>query len=738
MSIETTIDRQPALGRARHERPSGILVDEPSSRFALGRERGSLYILIQVSGQEAGRDAIAAQLAGTVRQAYTDWQGSVTSGLQNAIRQANRLLYEDNRDSLPGDRRTAGITCVVLRGTSGKAHDDQGDLFIAQAGPAAAYLAREGKVERFPDRSPWLDNVPAEELDAWALGERADVNISLFHRPVVRGDTFLLVESEIAQNVPADWWENILAGDTVGAILQSLDRAGVGGELLALAVRLDGEATQPAVEQPVESVPAPEHEPSVPFWVPVLNWLEEIQASDRLRQAGRVIVAALASIWATLVTLFSRLVPGQLSVGQETKAQAPTTKESTSKAKKRRTKAVRTQSTLVRRILLGVAIAIPVAVAAIVLVTYWQRGRVQTAELEALYQEANSRWQTAVQTADQATVRTLLTEANAYLDELRALQPDHPQAIELQRKISVLLDELSQVRRISWIAELNEYPSGAAPDRVVVEGVDVFVLDRNAGKVYHHQLDELQQSLLPDTLDTVLVSEGAQVGSVLVSDLIDITWMPTDFRYRKESLVILESNGSLLQYDPATAELLALPVTGSEMWQNPLLIGGHTGRLYILDPAANKIWRYDPTAGGYTDAADEWLQTAVDLAGTNDMAIGDSIYLLYTDGRMRKLSAGQPDAFDISDWDVPPQSPTALFTRPLEDTQFVYVADRGNSRIVQSGKEGQFERQFRLADAQLNGEPDPLGSINSLFVDEIGGRAYFLSDRKLYLAILPD
>jgi hypothetical protein len=713
-------------------------VDEPVSRFAVGRERGNVYILIQVSGQAAGRDAIAAQLARAVHKAYVDWQGSVTSGLQNAIRQANRLLYEDNRDSLPGDRRTAGITCAVLRGTSAKAHEDHGDLFIAQAGPTAAYLEHEGSVERFPDRSPWLDNVPAEELDAWALGERADVNTSLFHRPVVQGDTFLLVETEIAQNVPADWWESILTSDPAGAILQRLDRAGVGGDLLALAVRLGGESVRATADRPAERVTPTDREPAVPFWVPVLHWLEEMQVGDRLRHAGQVIAAALGSIWIALLTLFSRLVPGQPTMEREAKAQASPAKESTVKAKRRRSKSARPPSARVQRTLLGVAIAIPVVVAAIVMITYWQRGKVEAGEIEALYQEANNRWQTAVQTADEATVRTLLTEANGYLDELRALQPDHPQAIELQKKIGVLLDEMNQVRRISWITELNEYPSSAIPDRVVVEGVDVFVLDRNEGKVYHHQLDELQQALLPETRDAVLVRQGDQVGNVLVSDLIDITWMPTDYRFRKESLAILESSGSLLQYDPATEELLALPVTGSEAWQNPNLIGGHTGRLYVLDAAANRISRYNPTAGGYTDPPDEWLQTAVDLAGTTDMAIGDSIYLLYADGRMRKLSAGEPDAFDISDWDVPPQNPTSLFTRPLEDTQFVYIADQGNSRIVQSSKEGGFQRQFRLADAQIEGNPDPLSRISSLFVDEIGGRAYFLSDRKLYLVILPD
>jgi hypothetical protein len=67
----------------------------------------------------------------------------------------------------------------------------------------------------------------------------------------------------------------------------------------------------------------------------------------------------------------------------------------------------------------------------------------------------------------------------------------------------------------------------------------------------------------------------------------------------------------------------------------------------------------------------------------------------------------------------------------------VYVADTGNSRIVRSSKEGRFGGQYLLADAQGAGSDDPLGNVTSLYVDEIGGRAYFLADNSLYMIILP-
>jgi hypothetical protein len=256
--------------------------------------------------------------------------------------------------------------------------------------------------------------------------------------------------------------------------------------------------------------------------------------------------------------------------------------------------------------------------------------------------------------------------------------------------------------------------------------------------VYHHQLDEYQQALQSDTKETVLVSRGDQIGDVLVGDLVDMVWMPAGNDRQKANLLILESGGTLIEYDPATGERLPLRLAAFELWQFPKLVGSYYGRFYLLDPAVNQIWRYPPTPDGYSAPPEEWLQAEVDMAGVVDMAIGNSIYLLYADGKMRKLTAGGPDTFDTSDWDAPPNSPTALFTRPPEDTQWVYVADRGNSRIVQSGKDGKFKRQFRLADAHTEDGSDPLGGVTSLFVDEISGHAYFLSGTKLYLAILPD
>jgi hypothetical protein len=687
--------------------------------------------LVEVSGEAAGRDIIAMQLAETMRETYFGWRGSITAGLQQSVREANRVLFEENRNALPGDQRTAGVSCVVLRDEN---------LFIAQAGPAAIYLAQEGKVSRFPDVSPWLDDVSLEEMDAAPVGDRRDIDVGLFHTQVGEDTTFLLVESPPARRLAANVWPTLLSNRSAETVLDALRDADRNDDLAAVVVKLGEErvARKPAPALPGEPevAQAPAKPSGPPIWEQVAVWWAQLRLGEHLKTAGQAIAAALLGIWVALTTFVKRMAPGQISLQPTLRKQEPTSKKPMKSQKTQREP--RAYSDLVQKLLIGVAVAIPIIVAVVVLATYIQRGQDQRAELEALWLNANTYWEQAQATNDPAAVRRLLEEAERSLDQLLEQQPDHADAAALKQRIVARLDEINQVRRISWIAELSTYPANANLTRIVVEGVHVFVMDRNEGKVYHHQLDEYQQALLADTQGNVLVSKGDQVGDVLVGDLVDMTWMPAGNDRQKANLLILESGGRLIEYDPATGERVPLRLAASDLWQFPKLVGSYFGRFYLLDPSANQIWRYPPTPDGYSALPDEWLQTEIDLAGVVDMAIGNSIYLLYADGKMRKLTGGQPDTFDTTDWDRPASSPTALFTRPPEDTQWVYVADRGNSRIVQAGKDGRFRRQFRLADAHTEGGNDPLGGVTSLFVDEISGHAYFLSGQKFYLVILPD
>ncbi len=758
MRFGTAVGQMAMIGGHLYDRDAGILVEERASRFGRDSRRGSLYVLVELAGQAASRDIIAERMASAMRDVYYGQRHSVTAGLQQAIREANTLLFDENQHSVPGEQMTAGVSCAVLRDK---------DLFIAQAGPAALYVAHQQNVSRYPEVSPWLDDIVWEEADAAPLGTQRQVRVDLFHARLTTGDTILLVDSDLARRAPPEAWRDILIATPLEAALQGLLAMSAGSDLSSLIVRLGKEgsgnvtvrATVPAGVQVPEPLPSAASgqvareqvasEYAARAQAAYAQAAREQAAQQQVDQGtgqtpvskrARTAGLALAASGAAFLTFVKRMAPSPPKP-RETPRRQTVTGESSGKRGKRRQRDAspgRPRSAALQKLLLGIAIVIPLIVAGVVAFTVIQRGQTRQDELEGLWLNAQDRWTQAQATSDRATIRSLLTEAEESLDRLLVRRPDHADALNLRGRIKARLEESNQVRRVRWEGELVTYPKGAKLSRVVVEGIHVFVMDQDDDRVYYHRLDEFQQALLPETRDTVLVHKGDRVGDVLVGDLVDMVWMPVGSGRQKAGLLILDSDGHLLEYDPGTGELTSLRVAASETWKFPQFLDSHSGRLYLLDPTANQIWRYQPTLDGYSEPPEEWLQSAIDLAGVRDMAIGDSVYLLYADGVIRKLSTGKADAFDVSDWDSPPRAPTAIFTRPPNDAQWVYVADAGNNRIVQSSKAGQFRRQFRLDDGSEAEANDALAGVTSLFVDEIGGRAYFLSGKSLYMLILPE
>jgi hypothetical protein len=733
MSIKTTVGQVSMEGGGLLDQPSGILVDELVSGSAKAKRQGNLYVLAEISGPAHGRDAMTKRLVQTVHQTYFAWHGSVTAGLQQAVRQANEVLFDENRNSLPGERWTAGISCVVLRET---------DLFVGQAGPAAVILISGRKASRFPELSPWLDDVSLEDMDAVPLGVRRDLNVGLYHAPVSEGDRTLILDSDLMRRLSPETWPGIMASEAVDEMLENLVAAGEGSDLSAIVVNLGDGGPVESTFQPATPTVAPEADTktSQPVGEVVAAAFGRLGLDKRFKSLWQAVLVALGGLWAALMTLGRRLVPGQVSTTQATTSKRTATRkrQPVSSKPKKGSKSATAGSGSRQKVLLAVAVAIPLIVAVVVAYVVLQRGQSQKAEIEGLMESAASSWRQAGESADTATSRAHLAAALGAVDSVLEVEPERADALDLRGKILTRQDEVNGVRRVNWMAPLKRYPASSDLSRVVVEGQSIFVMDKNAGKVYHHKLDEFQQALDPATSDTLLVSKGQQVDRVLVSDLVDMVWMPVGPGRQKAKLVILESGGGLLEYDPATDQLVGSIVAGSSNWSFPELIGSYYGRLYVLDTTANKIWRYDPTPDGYSSSPQDWLQTQVDLIDVVDMAIGDSIYLLSADGAVRKLSAGEQDTFELTGWDVPPGRSEAFFTRPPEHTQSVYFADQENSRIARSSKEGAFQRQFRLADSQVGASGDPLAGVTSLFVDEIGGHAFFVSGQHLYIIVLPE
>jgi len=382
-------------------------------------------------------------------------------------------------------------------------------------------------------------------------------------------------------------------------------------------------------------------------------------------------------------------------------------------------------------LLMGLAIAIPLVVILLVAALYWRTESSRRAHFAELIGQAEQKVELALAEGKDEAARERLLEAQDLLAQAERLKPGGPAVTELREKIRGELNRIEGVVRLDRIVPLWEYAEpGSDPGRVIVAGIDVYVLDRGLDRVYKHLLDETGRALQQLDVEPVILRQGDQRGNIVVGELVDMVYMAPGGGRPLGQLLVLEEGGSLLGYNPERGvEVLALG--GSESWGYPQLLGGYRGNLYILDAGSNQILRYSPTADGYSGQPEGYFapSSGVDLAGAVDMAIDGHVYVLYADGRVARFLGGQPAPFELAGLYEPLRSPTAIFTD--EEAEFVYVADAGNRRIVQLDKEGRFVRQFRPA------EGSAFDHLKGLYVDENGGRLFFVSGHALYLADIP-
>ncbi len=387
------------------------------------------------------------------------------------------------------------------------------------------------------------------------------------------------------------------------------------------------------------------------------------------------------------------------------------------------------------KVLRNLVIVIPVIVGIVVGIIYLQQGRVLEAEYQQMLTDAQAKYQQAqAVAAEPGAALALIRESEGFLVEAETMKGTQPEITELRDQIRQTADEVGQVQRLYYLPRLRQYAeTNTALSQIVVQGVELFVMDRGNNRIYHHQLDDLGETLLPDGEDVLLVGQGQQVGSVVVDNLVNMTWMPAGGNRQTSDLVILGNNG-LLEYNPNWG-MTTSALTAQETFISPIAVSSYFGNFYVLDPQANRLLRYLPTADGYSATPEDYfpVDQPVNLTGAVDLAIDGAIYVLYGNGAISKFQGGLPSEFTVTGLDVPFNNPVALFTAPDEEVQYIYVADAGNQRVVQLEKDGQFVRQFKPS----AGELVTFSHLQDIFVDEISGRLYILDSNNLYVGNMP-
>ncbi len=641
-------------GRSISAAPPGALVEVAPKKAARGRELDTFFTLVFPSGDAVAPSKFYEQMAALGAERYFSGTGSVTAGLRAVFASLNDNLIEHNTS---GKRRyEANMLCAVLR-------DDE--LIVARVGSGVAVVQQNSTLLPFP-----AEFGHDEALFGPPLGVQPVPDVKMAKYTVVQGTRLVLGDPPLADLDMDKVREAVTAADITAVLAALKDLAAASATLVAVefvtpetpspvaAPEAESTAQVPAlVEAPVAAPTAPAKEPGPSV---------EVRARKGLR------TAALGGARALQGTshLLDRVMPPPVEGAPRRGLRALTAT--------------------------GLAVLIPVAIVMLVLVL-WLSGTGES-EFELCVQEATRTGQVARGIPSNDVTGTLAAWNAVILvvDRCNGIRPNDPTLQGLTREAQGVIDALSRIDRRDTLT-ITSFPN-AALTQVILQGLDLYVLDSQTNWVYRVTLTSDGRGVVPNTQQLIpAMRRNATVGEFRVGDIVDIAWS-----VETTQIVALDNKGLLISCSPRFLQSCeAQQLLAPERWVRPVAIMLWQGRLYILDPGANQVWRYEPSGGTYATVPNEYFagESRPPLQAAVDFSIDDkgNIYVLSNSGEVTKWRGGvaTPFAFVNFPSDPPISSADSMFLTSDPTAQGLYIVSRASRTVYETTLAGTFNASYR-------------------------------------------
>jgi hypothetical protein len=318
---------------------------------------------------------------------------------------------------------------------------------------------------------------------------------------------------------------------------------------------------------------------------------------------------------------------------------------------------------LSRRVLFG-AIAV-ILIAFLVAAIFLTKQHSQSVETKTVYQQT-------------------LREAQEKFDEAEGLK---------NLNAALAQDDYKKARGIIK-AGLPKVPKGSREEQELLT-----LLKKVEGKIAGTEGESVSAKAV-DLSENPLLTLAAEKGTPFVTD--------DDGKYfaLNSTAVFNEKNAAVIKNDDA--------------WEKAGGIAGYNGNIYVLDKGG-AVLKFAAGGDGYGKSS-YFSGNAPSLLTASGIAIDGSVWLLFTDGSIKKYTKAKDDGFTISGLPSPMKNPTQIFTNT--ETDNVYILDRGNSRIVVLTKDGAFKKAYKATQ---------LTTATVIDVQEKEQKIYILSGKNLFM-----
>jgi hypothetical protein len=677
-------------GRSISSPPPGALVEVAPRKAARGRETDTFFALVLSSGDAPAPSDFYEQMAAFAADRYFNSTGSVSAGLREVFTQINDNLYEHNQTH--PRHYEASLIAAVLRGS---------DLVVARVGAAIALLRHEGVTQPFP-----ADFSNDESLYAPPLGVQSAPDVRMAMYRAGHGTRLLLGDAALADLEYDRLLAALARGDIADSLVTVKDM--VVGSLNAMLVEFvppDAPSPLPVAAADSNRVSAapvvekPETKPAAPSG----PRLSEARGETMRRAAGTAALGA-AKVVDTVSHTIERTTPDNES-GR--------------------------RGFLSNRAAAAIAFLVPVAVVVLV-VLFWVGGTGQS-EFDLCYSEAEKAAELAraIAPADLQGTLAAWSAVQQVADRCDQLRANDPQLALLVNESKAVIDALLIIERRPTII-LDALPSATLTD-AVLQIDNLYVLDNANDQVYRLTLTPDGRAVVVNSRQPIqAMRRGGIVDQFTVGDLIDIAWASDGAGLKQDSVITaLDRNGVLVDCPPRFLQNCGAQQINTSTWVDPIAIAYWQGRLYVLDPAANQVWRYDPASGVFPNAPLEYFVGSArpDISQAVDFAIDTpgALYILYADGAMIKFAGGERQPFAYSNFpEAQPMAGTnSLFLNTSPTDLMMYITSRQARTIYQTTHAGTFAASFRPEDDDL------FAALNDAVIDADRDMIYALSGNSI-------